>query len=135
MPRPSTTTASKSAVARSRVSNGKSLFLEPLDGRGVLARRFRDLVQAMTDDLGGGEILSEAQRQLVRRAAALSVECERLELEMASGRKVDFTDYGQLTNALGRVVGRLGIKRVAKDSTLDLKAYLSARHPAHEAAE
>ena len=62
---------------RSRLGNGKILPLN--DGRSATARRFKDLVGDISADLGGASLLSEGQRQLIRRAAMLSAD--------ASGRK------------------------------------------------
>ncbi len=39
-----------SKTTRSRVTNGKSLFLERVDGRSLTARRYRDLYQAFIAD-------------------------------------------------------------------------------------
>jgi hypothetical protein len=87
---------------RSRVSNGSKLL--PLaDGRSVTARRFRDLYEGIRADLGGQDVLSEGQKQLARRAAMLSAECERLEALSARGEaKFDLDQYGQMTDRLGR---------------------------------
>jgi hypothetical protein len=52
------------------------LGLKDLDGRSRAAQRTRQIVAAIENDLGGGDRLSEAQRQLVQRAAFLSVQCE-----------------------------------------------------------
>src|SRR4051794_18888292 len=56
---------------RSRVTNGKK-FLANVDGRSVWARRARDIVQAHVSDLGGADNTSEAERSIVRRAAAIT---------------------------------------------------------------
>ena len=39
--------------ARSRVSNGKDLFLDGVDGRSVIARRYRDILAQLTSDISG----------------------------------------------------------------------------------
>lgn len=68
-------TRSKSVAkpsARSRVSNGKDLFLDGVDGRSVLARRYRDILAQLVSDVGGDP--SEAQSLIVRRATTLAVE-------------------------------------------------------------
>ncbi len=72
------------APHRSRVANGSKLL--PLtDGRSATARRFRDLYQDIAADLGGLDLFSEGQKQLIRRAAMLSAESERLEAMAARG--------------------------------------------------
>ena len=96
--------AKRSPAHRSRVANGSKLL--PLtDGRSATARRFRDLFEDICGDLGGAAHLSEGQRQLVRRAAMLSAESERLEAMAARGEAVfDIDLYGMLCDRLGRVL-------------------------------
>jgi hypothetical protein len=53
---------------KSRVTNGKSLFLLG-NGNSAPAPRFADILRAIVTDLGGREAVTEAQRQLARRAA------------------------------------------------------------------
>jgi hypothetical protein len=67
---------------RSKISNGSQLWAGT-DGRSIWARRQRDILAEITNDLGGPDMLSEAQRQLARRGAALSVCCEKLEAQLA----------------------------------------------------
>jgi hypothetical protein len=100
--------------ARSRVTNGKSLFVE-FDGRGPWTRRFRDVLGQIVSDLGGADLLSEGQRQLARRCATISIACERMEGEAAAGHDIDLDQYGTLTDRLGRCFQRLGLKRQARD--------------------
>src|ERR1700686_4962965 len=76
--------ARRKPEARSRVGNGKTL-LPMVDGRSATARRFKDLVEDIAADLGGKDHLSEGQRQLIRRAAMLSAESERMEALAARG--------------------------------------------------
>lgn len=112
---------------RSAVSNGNRLFApDNVDGRTVAARRFYDILQQIHADLGGAEMLSEGQRQLVRRAAAMSIQCEGLEADMVAGRPFDVETFGQLTDRLGRCFQRLGLRRVQKDVP-DLQSYLAAK--------
>ncbi len=99
---------------RSRVSNGKSLFVET-DSRTAWARRFRDVLAEIVSDLGGADVLSEGQRQLARRCATIAIMCERMEGEAANGKDIDLDAYGQLTDRLGRAFNRLGLRRQARD--------------------
>ena len=71
-------------------------------GRVVLAEILSDL---------GHDGLSEGQRQLARRAATISIACEQLEGQAASGAAIDLETYGKLTDRLGRTFQRLGLKR------------------------
>ena len=123
---------------RSKVSNG-SRILPYGDGRSASARRFRDLVEVISNDLGGGEHLSEAQRQLVRRASLLSAESERLEAQWARSEKdFDVATYALLTNCLRRVCETVGLQRVARPVdgplTLDeIQRHIDAQKPWEDA--
>ena len=75
---------------RSAVSNGTRLFcVDGLDGRSQTARRFRDLVETFGNDLGGQDLLSEGQRQLIRRAATLSIMAEAMEADVCRNMAFD----------------------------------------------
>jgi len=116
------------------VSNGKRLHVVP-PGDTKWARRFRDVLAEIVSDLGGADQLSEGQRQLARRAATISLECERLEARAVTGEAIDLDVYGQLTDRLGRTFGRLGLKRVATDVTPTLAEYLADRYPGGRSRE
>jgi hypothetical protein len=118
---------SRKSHGRSRVGNGAKLL--PLtDGRSATARRFKDLVGDISLDLGGPAVLSEAQKQLIRRAAMLSSECERHEALSARGEaEFNIELYVVMTNALRRVLESVGLRRVARDCTPTLQSYLEAK--------
>src|ERR1700736_1246999 len=120
-------TPSRKAMGRSRLSNGAKL-LPMTDGRSATARRFKDLVEDIAADLGGKDHLSEGQRQLIRRAAMLSAESERMEVLAARGEaEFDIDLYGMICDRLGRLFGRLGLERKSKDITPDLRSYLAGK--------
>ena len=68
----------------------------------------------IVSDLGGVDLLSEGQKQLARRAATISIACEKMEGEAAAGREIDLEEYGRLTDRLGRAFHRLGLRRQAR---------------------
>jgi hypothetical protein len=110
--------ASRQRAHRSSVSNGSRLFaVAGLDGRTQSARRFRDIIDAVTSDLGGADLLSEGQRQLIRRAAALSIMCESVEADLVRDLPFDIANYLAGTNTFRRVIETLGLRRVPKDAT------------------
>jgi hypothetical protein len=112
---------------RSKMSNGR--LLPMTDGRSATARRFKDLVEDISGDLGGKAMLSEGQRQLIRRAAMLSAECERQEALAARGEaEFNCELYGTMCDRLGRLFGRLGLLRVARDIGPTLEQYLEAKY-------
>jgi hypothetical protein len=114
---------SGTARTRSRVTNGRSPFVET-DGRGQWARRWRDVLGEIVGDLGGADLLSEGQRQLARRAATIAIACEKLEGEAAAGNDINLETYGQLTDRLGRCFQRLGLKRQPRDVSPSLSDLL-----------
>ena len=85
--------------------------------------RLRDLVGLVTADLGGPDHLSEAQRQIVRRIASLSVGCEIEEARMADGDEIDIDEFQRCSNSLRRLCESVGLERVARDVTPDLATY------------
>jgi hypothetical protein len=91
---------------RSAVTNGSRLHVVP-PGDGKWARRFADVLAEIISDLSGPDGLSEAQRQLARRAATIAIACERLEGEAAAGNEIDLELFGALTDRLGRCLQRL----------------------------
>ena len=106
----------RKGMLRSRVTNGRSPFVET-DARGAWARRWRDIHAEIVSDLGGADALSEGQRQLVRRATTMSIQCELLEGRIAKGEAVDneaLDIYGKLTDRIGRCFQRLGLRRQAR---------------------
>jgi hypothetical protein len=120
--------ARRSPAPRKRAresDNGRQLLIDG-DARFKVARRFRDVLASIATDLGGVDRLSEGQKQIARRCAMLSVECEIVESAAVAGQPFDLDAYGQLTDRLGRAFQRLGLKRVMHDVTPDLGAYLTA---------
>jgi hypothetical protein len=143
--------ARRKPEARSRVGNGKTL-LPMSDGRSATARRFRDIYEDVAADLGGLDFLSEGQKQLIRRAALLSAECERQESLAARGERLpngeimwkenadflfDIDRYVVMTNSLRRVLETIGLKRVPRpvnDGSQALVDYFSRPPPPEGAA-
>lgn len=120
---------------RSRVTNGTALFVvDDADGRGPEARRFRDILGAVSSDLGGGGDLSEVQRQLARRFAALALSLELQEAALVSGQVVDLDLFGRLSGQLNRLANTLGLRRVARDVTPDLATYAATQSRREAAA-
>ncbi len=104
-------------LSRTRVTNGKALFLEGVDGRTLAARRYRDLFHSFISDLGGMEVASEAQLQLARRCATMSCQAEVMEAEFIAGDDTDLEQYLRLVGTLSRALSRLGMERKALDVT------------------
>jgi len=100
---------------RSRVSNGSATFLDEVDGRSILARRYRDILRQLVSDIGGDP--SEAQSIIAKRSATIAVWCELAEARLAKGEDLNIVEFTTATNALRRLLFDLGIKRVPRDIT------------------
>jgi hypothetical protein len=89
----------------------------------------------LADDLGGAASLTEAQRALVRQAAALTVQSEKLQSAMIRGEAIDDEQMTRVANSLSRTLHRLGRKR-AQTKLGPLADHFSRPHThAREAAE
>jgi hypothetical protein len=110
--------------ARSRVTNGKEV-LPGVDGRSLIARRYRDIIAAITVDQNGAGHLSEARQQLIRRFAAASVLAEAMEARLANGQQIDITEHALLCSTLCRVSTRIGLDRIARNITPTVSDYVA----------
>ena len=124
MPDDSPASSARKVQARSRVTNGKEL-LANIDGRSTDARRYRDLCFSFSDDCGGAASLTEAQRALVRSAAALSIQSEKLQGAMIRGEAVSDEQMTRVANSLARTLQRLGLKRAKPKPTSPLAAHFA----------
>lgn len=109
-------------------------WLDDLDGRRTLAREMRDRYQTMTDDLGGADRLSYAQRSLAERALWLEYWLASQERELANGNDFEVGKWTQACNALQGIYSKLGLQRQAKEVP-DLATYLRNKAAAKEGGE
>ena len=99
MPDESLTTVARKPEARSRVTNGKSLFIQnPTPAK--LARRFADLVAGASDP-------EQQLAGLRRRFAALSLASEQLEEQAARGESVDVALLANVAGQINRCAERI----------------------------
>lgn len=101
-------------TARARVSNGRDV-LPNVDGRSLIARRYRDVLNAIIVDQGGIDQCSESRLQLIRRFAAAACIAEQLEARLANGEQIDIAEHATLASTLVRLAARIGIDRVPRD--------------------
>ena len=114
---------------RSRITNG---LLLPGDNRSAWVRRCKDVIREHVGDLGGVENTSAAERSLVRRAAVLTTELERLEVKFAeadaAGKPASLDDldtYARVASNLRRLLEAVGLRRRPCDVTPTLDQYLA----------
>lgn len=130
--------AERAPTQRSALTNGSAL-LPGVDGRSAWVRRCRDLIDLHLNDLGGADRVSEAERSIVRRAATLTVQLERMEAAFAVAGIVDretLDAYQRAAGSLRRLLESVGLDRRPRDVTPDLADYIVAKpaEPAKPAA-
>ena len=78
----------------------------------------------MAADLGGASNLTAGQKQLIKRCAMISVQCELMEKSAMSGGELNAIAYGTLSGHLTQILNALGLKREMVDVTPALHEYL-----------
>ena len=106
------TDSSKSQPVSAKFANG---WLDGLDGRLGLARELRQRFETLTNDLGGSDSLSYAQRSLCERALWLEYWLATQEKDLANGGEFDIGKWVQAVNSLQGIFAKLGLKRMPKD--------------------
>jgi hypothetical protein len=123
--------------SHARLTNHRDL-LPGLDGRSQGARRYRDILKSLLEELGGAEnVTSEAKLGFVRSLAATTVLLEAVSARAVAGEPVDPLVFCTLTSTTIRLQHRLGLtsKREVKDSKPGLSDYLeNANHESEESA-
>jgi hypothetical protein len=123
--------ADRKAHGRSRVANSGGDLLPNVDGRSLIARRYREIADAILIDQGGAERCSESRVQLIRRFAAAAVMAEQMESKLAHGEEIDIQQHALLCSTLVRVGQRIGIDRVPRDLSPTLSELLCEDHARH----
>lgn len=85
--------------------------IDDLDRRSAAYRRAKAAMARIIADLGGDDALTELQRQLVSRVAALSAMCEAVESAWMAGEQVSLGEYAAATGHLRRHAESLGMAR------------------------
>jgi hypothetical protein len=101
---------------RSAITSGRQLFIAG-NPNSAWSRRFHDLVVGHVADLGGADLLSEAQFSLIRRAAAIECELERLDARLSRDELVDMDVYARVAGHLRRLFETVGLERRQRDVT------------------
>jgi hypothetical protein len=127
----STAIAARSKFACSSVSNDILRPLPGVDGRSTWGRRRRDLIIALTSELG--RPLRERDKVLIANAASLIVRCEQLHVQIANGAAVDDDQLIRLSNVATRLLTALGLdkRKPAEFESLDPLEY-ARRHSSEE---
>jgi hypothetical protein len=118
---------------KSRVTNGGRLLPGVIDERSAWVRRCKDLIHEHCTDLGGADIVSVAERSLIRRISVLETQLEMIEGRFAAANGVaseaDVDLYVRASGGLRRLFEAIGLQRRPRD-VKTLSGYLAG-----EAAE
>jgi hypothetical protein len=109
---------------KSRITNG-SCLLPGVDGRSPWVKRCKDVIAAHLSDKPNA---SAAEFAIIRRAAVLIVELERLEKQFALAGEADpetLELYGRVASNMRRLLESVGLDRRARNITPSLADYLS----------
>lgn len=104
-------------------------WMKQLDARTTIAQVMRERYRVFTDDLGGNDQLSYAQRSLVERGLWLEYWLANQEQALAIGGDFDVGKWTQAANSLQGIYAKLGLQRQAKDVP-NLADYLKSKDSA-----
>ncbi|WP_374470304.1 hypothetical protein [Phenylobacterium sp.] len=123
--------APRQSANRSAISNGSRVLIG-VDGRSAGARRYRDIVEDLSREIGGD--LSAAELLQVRNAATLQVLAEDLAAAQARGEAVDAEALTRAANGATRALAALRRLRPAAKAKrkVGLSDVLAARRMAAE---
>jgi hypothetical protein len=108
------------------VAKAKLLTIDDIDGRTSSARAARDLMADITADLGGSDMVSTAEKQIIQRAAITGAILESMEAKWLAGGQIDMAVYVPLANLQRRHLEAVGLKRQPKPVET-LQQYLEAK--------
>jgi bifunctional DNA primase/polymerase-like protein len=74
-----------------------------VDGRSPWVRRAKDIIASHLSDLGGDDVVSAAERSIVRQASCLTVELEKLETKFALAGEASSADLDLYIRASGNL--------------------------------
>ncbi len=94
---------------RSRIANGSALVLGPVNGNTAQARRHREVYEALVTALPGPHAPTEPVLILVRQAATLAVDLERMATAAPNGLPLD-PEYVKMGGRLSRIMRSLGLE-------------------------
>jgi hypothetical protein len=89
---------------RSAVTNGKRTLIG-VKGSSKFGRRYRDLVEAYSTEVGGE--LSQTEMAMIKQAAALAIQSEMMQAAIINGEPVNSDDLIRISSEVRRIVDAL----------------------------
>jgi len=123
-------------TSRKRNGSGKVRLLtrDALDGRTKARRQFDAIAEGIAADLGGEAQLSTVQRHLVEAFAGAAIHVNDINARLLMGEEIDIIAHSTAISVMVRVASRIGVTRVPRNVTQNLREYLDAHHSGEEAA-
>jgi hypothetical protein len=90
---------------------------DKLDRRYNASRKFEAVAAGIANDLGGAELLSTIERNLIEAFAGIAVHVADLNARMLLGQKIDLAEHSQVVSTMVRVASRIGVRRIPRDVT------------------
>jgi len=89
---------------RSAVTNGKRTLIG-VKGSSKFGRRYRDLIEEFSTEIGGD--LTQSERAMVKQAAALAIKGEMMQAAIINGEPVDSDELIRLSSEVRRILDAL----------------------------
>jgi hypothetical protein len=77
------------------------------------SRRYGEIVEALVNDQGGADHLSEARLQLIHRFAAYALLAEQIEAGLMRGDEINVGEHASVCNMLMRIGQTIGLDRIS----------------------
>jgi hypothetical protein len=103
--------------------------LADLDRRTNAYRKTAELIDAVEADCGGADLLSTAERSIIRHAALTGAMIEDMGARWLAGEPIDPALYATLCNSERRLYETVGLRRRARDVVPDPLDYARERSP------
>ncbi len=129
MPNDRLSIAARARTTRSKTTNGSQL-LENIDGRSPAGRRYRDLVESFTRELGEPGGPTAAQQAMVKQLAGVILHAEQLQAGIVRGEHVDLDGLVRLSNLQARLLKALDLGQAKAASRRKTLADHLASRPA-----
>jgi hypothetical protein len=117
---------------RSRVTNGTRTLIG-VKGSSKYGRRFRDLIDAFSKEIGGG--LTQFEMSMVKQAAALAIQGEQMQAAIINGEPVNSDDLIRLSSEVRRILAEIAGKAGKRKPAGPRMSQLLAEHEAEHEAE
>lgn len=114
MPQASRPAAARKAQDRYAAFRQTPYGRDGVDSRRRPYRRYGVIKGAIVSDLGGDECVTELQRQLISKFAAMAMQLEAMEAAAVAGEPIDLDLFGRITGHCRRIAETLGLQRRAR---------------------